>query len=108
MYRQGDVLLIGTSPLDRVKPIPRDERNRMVLALGEATGHAHAVIDPEATLHQGRRDTRFLEVLAEGGVLVKHEEHDQLLVPQGWYRVVRQREHEVGGRSARTIRWAAD
>ena len=52
MYRQGDVLIValaeGAVPeyaLDAASE-PRDGRGRLVLALGEVTGHAHAVAGP--------------------------------------------------------------
>jgi hypothetical protein len=31
---------------DRLPRLPRDARGRLVLALGEVTGHAHAVVGP--------------------------------------------------------------
>lgn len=41
-YRQGDVLLdrLGRKP-SNLRPAPRDEHDRVVLAHGERTGHAH-------------------------------------------------------------------
>ena len=43
MFRQGDVLVV---PVDEIptglKKVPR-EQGRLVLAHGEATGHAHVV-----------------------------------------------------------------
>ena len=47
MYRQGDVLLapIPALPVDAVS-VPR--KGRIVLAEGEATGHAHAIAEPDA------------------------------------------------------------
>ncbi|GAB2919332.1 hypothetical protein ACFMQL_20955 [Nonomuraea fastidiosa] len=91
MYRQGDILLVPVpeeSAPTTLRPEPRDARGRMVLAYGEATGHAHAIAGP-GTLSQG-----FLH-LPEGGRLV-HEEHAAIVLPKGWYRVVRQREYVPG------------
>ena len=50
-YRQGDVLLIKlpAKPQGFV-PVDRDEKNRIVLALGEATGHAHVIEEPTAAM----------------------------------------------------------
>lgn len=99
MYRQGDVLIVpvaeeelppGTESLPRQ---PRDPRGRMVLALGEVTGHAHAVVGPGTLRRQpGRAGVAFLH-LPEGGRVV-HEEHAPISLPKGWYRVVRQREYD--------------
>jgi hypothetical protein len=50
MYRQGDVLIVPMAETsvppgtDRLPRQPRDARGRLVLALGEVTGHAHAVV----------------------------------------------------------------
>jgi hypothetical protein len=95
-YRQGDILLVAVPAIpEDARPLPRD-RGRIVLALGEATGHAHAIADPLAILVETELAGRFLHVLAEGGVLLRHEEHEPLLLPAGAYQVRRQREHVPG------------
>lgn len=101
MYRQGDVLIVpveeGAVP-PRVGVLaaqPRDSRGRMVLALGEVTGHAHAVVGPgELRRESGPFGFSWL-YLPEGGRVV-HEEHAAIPLPKGWYRVVRQREYVPG------------
>jgi hypothetical protein len=75
-----------------------------VLALGEATGHAHAIADPGVVLVETELQERFLQVLAAGGVLLRHEEHHPVLLPPGAYQVRRQREYLPGA----DWRWAAD
>jgi hypothetical protein len=95
-YRQGDVLLVAVPAIpENARPRPRDQ-GRIVLALGEATGHAHAIADPQATLLETLLQERFLHVLAEGGVLLCHDEHDPVPLPQGAYQVRRQREYDPG------------
>lgn len=49
-YRQGDVLLvrIDNDDTEGYVEVPRDA-GRVVLAYGEATGHAHAIYDDGAT-----------------------------------------------------------
>jgi hypothetical protein len=92
MYRQGDVLVVAFEGIPRrAKSVDRD-RGRVVLAYGEATGHAHAIADPGAALLQ-HEDELYLRVTAAGGVGLRHEEHDTIVVPPGSYRVVRQREY---------------
>lgn len=101
MYRQGDVLIV---PVAReavpasVATLPqqsRDGRGRLVLALGEATGHTHAVLGPGTlTRESGPLGQAWLR-LPEGGRVV-HEEHAAIALPRGWYRVVRQREYTPG------------
>jgi hypothetical protein len=92
MYRQGDVLVIsvGTIP-EGTKQLPRD-RGTVVLAYGEVTGHAHAIVDEGATLY-GDDDSTYLRVVSDGGVALAHEEHDTILLPAGEYEVRRQREY---------------
>lgn len=94
MIRQGDVLLVpvagtpaGARPIARVA-------GRLILAEGEATGHAHAVSDPGAELLDGDLEARFLRVLEEGGVTLGHEDHAPVRVPPGDYEVRLQREYK--------------
>jgi hypothetical protein len=94
MYRQGDVLLIPVESLPaRLDPVARDE-GRVVLAYGEVTGHAHAIEEQEAALFREPYGTAvFMRVLGNAAVAVTHDEHDTVMIPPGWYRVVRQREY---------------
>ncbi|MEU8525229.1 MULTISPECIES: hypothetical protein [Streptomyces] len=101
MYRQGDVLLVPAAE-DAVPPHvkdrqgePRDARGRLVLALGEVTGHAHAVPSRGRLVREPGPWGPLLLELPEGGRLV-HEEHAPIALPKGWYRVVRQREYVPG------------
>ncbi|CAM5672784.1 hypothetical protein GCM10010329_42610 [Streptomyces spiroverticillatus] len=101
MYRQGDVLIV---PLEE-SAVPayavgapgesRDGRGRLVLALGEVTGHAHAVQGPGRLVREGGPFDPMLLHLPDGGRVV-HEEHAVVPLPKGWYRVVRQREYVPG------------
>src|SRR5262249_17383047 len=97
MYAQGDVLLVrvdGDLTPDALS-LPRDARRGVVLAEGEATGHAHVIADDAATLYAAG-DTRFLLVCEP--VRLRHQEHAPIEVPPGLYRVRMQREY-----SPRTI-----
>ena len=112
MYRQGDILLI---PIDEVPDTrgaaqARDVRGRIVLAEGEATGHAHAIEANGARLFGDDLQRRFLEVIADGGVDLVHEEHAAIHLNPGAYRVVRQREwvYESTPVSTGRTRWVAD
>jgi hypothetical protein len=52
-YRQGDVLLVAVPAIpEDARPLPRDE-GRVVLALGEATGHAPLL--PQGAYHVRRQ-----------------------------------------------------
>jgi hypothetical protein len=101
MYRQGDVLIVPVT--DEAVPShavdaaseARDARGRLVLALGEVTGHAHAVAGPGRLVCEPGPFGPMLLHLPEGGRVV-HEEHAAIPLPKGWYRVVRQREYLPG------------
>lgn len=92
LYRQGDVLV------EQVDAIPGEaeevarEGGRIVLAHGEATGHAHAIASPHAAL-LAKGAERFLRVVGPEPVALDHEEHRRIELPPGLYRVVRQREY---------------
>ncbi|MFE2108380.1 hypothetical protein ACFXAF_21295 [Kitasatospora sp. NPDC059463] len=108
MFRQGDVLMVPVveeavpARVGSLAAQPRDTRGRLVLALGEVTGHAHAVVGPgELRRESGELGTAWLH-LPEGGRVV-HEEHAAIPLPKGWYRVVRQREYVPGA-----VRMVAD
>ena len=107
--RQGDVLLVRLEQTPeqflaesgrRVDRLARD-RGRLVLAEGEATGHAHVIESEEAELFAedeelldpGETAELFLLVHGAAPVPLEHEEHAPLAVPPGVYRVVRQREY---------------
>ncbi|OLT31166.1 hypothetical protein BJF79_37510 [Actinomadura sp. CNU-125] len=100
MYRQGDILILPVAEADvppsarALPPAPRDGRGRMVLALGEATGHAHALAAGTLLRTTDPRTPDHLH-LPSGGRLV-HEEHAAISLPKGWYRVIRQREYVPG------------
>ena len=95
MFRQGDVLVrrVTRIPADAAKV---ENADRIVLAHGEATGHAHAIaLDEAHEFSQTAADGvvyRFLEVLARGATL-RHEEHAPILLPVGFYEILRQREY---------------
>lgn len=110
-YRQGDVFIERAEGLpDGATAVPRDQ-GRVILAYGEVTGHAHALVDRGAELFSvpGSED-RWLVIrpsgtAVEGGdvALLTHEEHATIPIPPGVYRVRRQREY-----SPEEIRRVAD
>lgn len=113
--RQGDV------QIQQVKNLPsgcteiKPEGNRIVLAYGEVTGHAHAIYDhivhsesrlgaadeiAEAAIARAQSKARllvepngdrYLEVIET--VTLRHEEHTQHTIPPGIYHLPRQMEY---------------
>jgi hypothetical protein len=89
MYRQGDVLVVPCDSIpDDLEKIEEDN-NRIVLAYGEATGHAHA-IHKNSFLFRDKISNKFYLIVTKPTELV-HEEHDTINLPIGNYEVIRQR-----------------
>lgn len=94
IYRQGDVLIraIAAVPSDAKDITPKD---RIVLAYGEVTGHAHAIAEGQARefslADAAGVVRRFLSVVSKAEV--KHEEHATIPLPPGAYEIVQQREY---------------
>lgn len=121
MYRQGDVLLVAVRPLiakgiKAGRDLREKETERVVLAYGEVTGHAHVVLSGKET-GRGKGRVEFFEA-AEGldvqglapvlrvsgrAAELRHDEHQTIVLPRGTYRVIRQREY-----SPEAIRQVAD
>jgi hypothetical protein len=77
--RQGDVLVTRIDRLPAKATPKAREGGRVVLAYGEVTGHAHAIMEPEALLYDFG-DEMFLE--ADGTVTLRHEEHAPVVMGQ--------------------------
>lgn len=95
-----------------VPSIPVTERGPVtVLAYGEKTGHHHAIADPNVELLELHRPVvtlltrevvedetadqvdRFLRVRSKTATLV-HEEHAEIAIPEGDYKVILQKEFD--------------
>ena len=106
MYRQGDILIVPTTEDFHGQEVPPDNQGRVVLAIGEATGHAHAIHSNKAKLFRsgvGSEERMFLKVDGLQAVNLVHEEHAPISLNPGRYCVIRQREY-----SAEEIRRVAD
>jgi hypothetical protein len=89
MFRQGDVLIMQVPKLpENAQPVEWQER--VVLAYGEVTGHAHAISTDYAKMYTWEGD-RLLEV--KPGAQLVHEEHAAITLPAGVYKVIQQREY---------------
>ena len=110
--RQGDVLLIrvddGTT-IDTEGEHDRDQHGRLVLAYGEASGHAHAIRAKHVSARRVKAEASalvadlLLEVRGKSCNL-RHEyadgrqaDHDTVRLDPGRYLVRRQREHSPAG-----------
>ena len=88
LYRHGDVLL---SPIATI-PLRAQKRAGVTLAHGEVTGHSHRIQQKEAVQLWGRGNELFLEV-KDASVTLIHEEHREIELRKGVYRVWKQREY---------------
>lgn len=94
--RQGDILLV---PVDRELPANARLISQVVLAEGEATGHAHR-LSGVAVADWTADNERYVRVIGSVGSL-SHEDHDPtpvaVVAPDQTYRVVQQQEWDLSG-----------
>jgi len=94
IYRQGDVCLIAVDSIPADAVAQKPEGNKVILALGEVTGHHHRFeflnTDHNVKLfHAG--GARYLDVTAPADLL--HEEHSTVRVRAGKYLLPVQTEY---------------
>ena|SRR5579864_1569262 len=88
--RQGDVLI------RKVKSIPKGDdrkpRPNGILAYGEVTGHSHAIssLDEAELFEVG---SGMFMTVSESGVSIRHQEHDEIILPAGNYEITIQKEY---------------
>ena len=106
IVRQGDVLLVKVDAIpETAKPAEKKDQagnQRIVLAYGEVTGHAHAIhnLDSVDVFVTGE-GVMYLQVKEEAKL--QHEEHGSIALPPGNYERTIQREY-----SPEAIRNVAD
>lgn len=93
--QQGDVLINKINKLPVGAMPVKKQKNKLILAEGEATGHAHVINCPPSTedyqLYQ--KDGRlYLENKAIA--LLTHEEHKPVNIPPGAWEIDRVREYD--------------
>lgn len=90
---------IGNTQFVATTEAPR-ENGRIILAHGEVTGHAHAIVSKNATLYTVGDDAALLMgtriLSARAPVALTHEEHSQIDVPRGTWGVRIQRQYDEG------------
>ena len=82
--RHGDVILTRVEEI----PVGVKEIADRVVAEGEITGHKHVLVGKQVQVF---RDGEQLFVDAKVGAVITHQEHRQLTVPRGKWRVDIQR-----------------
>jgi hypothetical protein len=96
--RQGDVLVIDCEDESFSGVVPKED-HVVILARGEATGHAHALRDSSAKMYfsmaaKGATNEKPARVLSlVKTVNLTHEEHTQIPLTVGNKRVIQQVEY---------------
>lgn len=93
MKRQGDVLITPCKAQD-VTGHNSVTGTNIVLAEGEATGHAHRLKSIAAITMYMIAAKRFIEVQEQATLF--HEEHGKIDLDPGWYEINLQREYDLG------------
>jgi hypothetical protein len=108
LFRQGDVLIEKIDALPPgLKEAPRDKHGHIVLALGEHSGHRHAIRDREVTsflMESAERDALSADVdyilVGGSGATLNHEyvsgvkaDHEPIPLAPGAYRIAAQRQY---------------
>jgi hypothetical protein len=89
-YRQGDVPLVPIASIPESFDRVQLDGPKIVLALGEATGHHHRVefsfdaADNPRLYRDALTGAQILEI-GGGGATLLHEEHDSIVLPAGRY-----------------------
>lgn len=84
--QQGDVII------KKVSEVKGKKLKHLTLALGEATGHHHTIVEGDAELYEDNGKL-FLRVNSETAVL-GHQEHKAVEIPQGEYEIGIVREYD--------------
>jgi len=86
--RHGDVIL---EKID--KTIGKmNRKNEEILARGEVTGHMHKLSGDFYV-----SETMPMQIEVIGHTELSHDEHDTIVIPEGKYRVIMQRESDLVG-----------
>lgn len=97
-FQQGDVIIKNTAIPSGSQRVP-GTKGGFVLAKGEATGHSHVIKDD---IEMYEKDG-VLYIRADKPVIVFHEEHQPLEIPQGTYEIRIVREYDPFAEEARKV-----
>ncbi len=74
----------------------KTEQNRVVLAFGEVTGHAHAFYEPEKVELRQSKDIEETILFIKETASLTHEEHKTHVFEPGQAEVIIQSEYQMG------------
>lgn len=96
----GDVVLKEIKELpEGVKEVPRIN-GRVIIAEGEVTGHAHAIVDDNCTLYE-KEGKLYLVNTKE--VTITHEEHRAKVIPAKIWEIDQSLEYDYDLEEARRV-----
>lgn len=102
IWAQGDILLERVAPTGSSEGEP--ESSSVTLMRGELSGHHHTVYGRvrfmrDAATARGVPSELYLGrlVVSEGPAVLRHQQHGAIVLPEGTYRVRRQRYLEPNG-----------
>ncbi|MBR9978303.1 MAG: hypothetical protein KFH87_09460 [Bacteroidetes bacterium] len=90
-FRQGDILIEEVAEIPSGAIQERMHHGDVLLAMGEATGHAHVLRQRHGVTTFTAEGQRYLDLRV--AALLTHEEHASVLIPAGRYVIIRQREY---------------
>jgi hypothetical protein len=86
-YRQGDILIEEVETL----PIVLKQKEDLVIVRGEVTGHSHKLTGGVIWIEESSGEM-YLDLSSPQKLI--HEEHEAIEIPEGKYKVIRQREYD--------------
>lgn len=96
-YQHGDVLIVAVDGI----PGGAKKLKHTVLAEGEATGHHHVAVGDDLELREDENGVLWLS--NPNGCTVTHEEHKQIAVPPGEYKIDFVKEYDHFEEEARRV-----
>lgn len=90
--RHGDLSFHEISP-EKVEGKLVEHEGSFVLALGEATGHAHVITAPKEDLEIRQDETGRYFITLKSLATISHEEHKVIEIPAGTYEMKNEREY---------------
>jgi hypothetical protein len=95
--RQGDILLQQVSKIEGEQITNQDN----IIAHGES-GNQHRMSNQVVIFEDKKSKDRFVQVLEQNTELV-HQEHKPIQIPQGLYKIRREREYNAFEQSIRQV-----
>jgi len=89
--QHGDVLIFSIDTIPEKVIELKAKNGRNILAEGESTGHAHAILEnPHVTIFEDKESNKlYMEITGDDPVDIVHEEHKTQQIKPGKYEIGR-------------------